>query len=80
MAGYTRGVCKVLWGAQQSLRHLFTGLVTSGGAAPPVRVGRAVVVRDARPRAAAFIRDDDDSRRPRASSACGVRGFEVEGG
>ena len=47
---------------------------------PPVKVVTAVVVRDARPRAASFIRDDDDSRRPRASSACGVRGFEAEGG
>ncbi len=51
-----------------------------GVAAPPVKVVTAVVVRDARPRAASFIRDDDDSRRPRASSACGVRGFEAEGG
>ncbi len=50
------------------------------GAAPPVKVVTAVVVRDARPRAASFIREDDDSRRPRASSACGVRGFEAEGG
>ena len=51
-----------------------------GVAAPPVSVVKAVVVRDARPRAASFIREDDDSRRPRASSACGVRGFEAEGG
>ena len=51
-----------------------------GVAAPPVRVVTAVMVRDARPRAASFIRDDDDSRRPRASSTCGVRGFEAEGG
>ena len=50
------------------------------GATPPVKVVTAVVVRDARPRAASFIRDDDDSRRPRASSTCGVRGFEAEGG
>ena len=50
------------------------------GAAPPVKVVTAVVVRDARPRAASFIREDDDSRRPRASSTCGVRGFEAEGG
>ena len=51
-----------------------------GVAMPPVSVVKAVVVRDARPRAASFIREDDDSRRPRASSACGVRGFEAEGG
>ena len=50
-----------------------------GVAAPPVKVVTAVVVRDARPRAASFIREDDDSRRPRASSTCGVRGFEAEG-
>ena len=50
------------------------------GATPPVKVVTAVVVRDARPRAASFIREDDDSRRPRASSTCGVRGFEAEGG
>ena len=51
-----------------------------GVVAPPVKVVTAVVVRDARPRAASFIRDDDDTRRPRASSTCGVRGFEAEGG
>jgi len=51
-----------------------------GVAKPPVKVVTAVVVRDARPRAASFIREDDDSRRPRASSTCGVRGFEAEGG
>jgi hypothetical protein len=50
-----------------------------GVAAPPVKVVTAVVVRDARPRAASFIRDDEGPR-PRASSACGVRGFEAEGG
>jgi hypothetical protein len=50
-----------------------------GVAALPVSVVKAVVVRDARPRAASFIRDDEGPR-PRASSTCGVRGFEAEGG
>ena len=51
-----------------------------GVAKPPVRVVKAVAVRDARPRAASFIREDISDGRPRASSTCGVRGFAAEGG
>ena len=50
-------------------------VVLSGGAAPPVKVVTAVVVRDARPRAASFIREDDEGvggPAPRRRAACGA--------